>query len=61
MAKAKVVDEAPDDELIEVTTLGSVGESKVLMVNGVASPVPCGIVMHVTPEVAEQLRQCSLI
>jgi len=53
-------DDDADDE-VEVTTLGEVGTSKSLTINGVASVVPCGIVMRVTPEVAEQLRQCNLI
>lgn len=53
--------EVEDDGLVEVTTLGAVGTHKDLMVNGVASAVPCGIVMRVTPEAAEQFRQCNLI
>lgn len=69
MAKAKVKVpvaeqaevEVEDDGLIEVTTAGVAGTHKDLHINGVASSVPCGIVMRVTPEAAEQLRQCNLL
>lgn len=65
MAKASTpaapVGVTEDDGLIEVTTLGDSGTNKSLSINGVASVFPCGIVMRVTPEVAEQLRQCNLI
>jgi hypothetical protein len=63
MAKAKVapVDVTEGDGLIEVTTLGDAGTSKNLSINGVASAFPCGIVLRVTPEAAQQLRECNLI
>lgn len=49
------------DGMIDVLTTGTPGESKQLYINGVASSFPCGIVLRVTPEAAEQLRQCNLI
>lgn len=66
MAKAKKapvapVEEAEGDGLIEITTQGTIGDRKDLYINGVATSVPCGIVMRVTPEAAEQLRQCNLL
>ena len=50
-----------DDGLVEVITVGDVGGNKYLHINGVAVSIPCGIVLRVTPEAAEQLRQCNLI
>jgi len=70
MAKAKV--SAPvgadtvesgmlDDGLIDVFTLGDAGTHKDIYINGVATSIVCGIVMRVSPEAAEQMRQCNLI
>ena len=55
------VEEVEGDGLVEVTTLGDKDTQKSLMINGVASIIPCGIVMRVSPEAAEQMRQCNLI
>jgi len=66
MAKAKKAPVVPvevveGDGLVEVIVTGEAGSCKELHINGVATSVPCGIVMRVTPEAAEQLRQCNII